>query len=157
MGYFLKYGLPGIALLLILVALLLPIGPVPGFRIGGEATPVPDDWGDTSAIDEIRLQVGEGAIKRVVIIWVIQVDGALHVVGSRESGWTQMLGEGGPVRLRIDQETYDLTATRLGDGLKKIYTAYIGKYQDDYPDIIAGFPPFEEARDGTAVYRLAPR
>ena len=34
-----------------------PIGPLPGFFIGGQPTPVPKAWPDTSKVDEILLEL----------------------------------------------------------------------------------------------------
>lgn len=151
-----------ILLLIIVVALLIvvwaaPLGPLPGIFIGGTETPVPESWGDTREVDEIRLEVGTGPIKRVVIIWVVQLDGVLHVVGARESGWTQAIGAGGPVRMRIDDSTYSLQVTPVMAGWQPILEAYIEKYRADYPDIVAGFPALEKAAETTSVFRLSPR
>ena len=68
-------------LAIIAVAWLAPIGPMPGFIIGGTAAETPASWGDTSKTDQIRLEV-QGDIPRVVIVWVVQVNGDLHVVPS---------------------------------------------------------------------------
>ncbi len=142
----------GVALVAIVVA--APIGPMPGIFIGGTETPVPQAWGDTGSVDEIRLQVGEGLIPRVVIIWVIQVDGDLHVVGAKDSVWTSMIGSGGPVRMRLGDETYALRAEPVTAGWQPILEAYVDKYRPGYPDIVAGFPPVEEAAESIAVFRL---
>ena len=48
------------------------IGPMPGFFIGGQPTPVPKAWPDTSKVDEILLKL-PGTPPRVVIIWVVQI------------------------------------------------------------------------------------
>ena len=85
-------------LLVILVVLMLsaPIGPMPGVFIGGTSTKAPERWTDTSSVHEIMLRV-PGTLPRVVIIWVIEFDGELHVLGSRDSGWVKMIGAGSPV------------------------------------------------------------
>lgn len=140
----------------VIAAIAAPIGPMPGFRIGGTATPVPEQWGDTSGMHEITLSVGDG-IPRVVIIWVAQVDGALHVVGSKGSGWVDRLGGGGPVKLRMGDSTYDMQASLMSEGWEDILTAWREKYATDYPDIVAGFPSMEEARETVAVYRMTAR
>ena len=74
-----------ISVVLLIVAIVIwlaPIAMLPGFFIGGSATPAPSSWEDTSTIDEVRLKVG-GVIPRVVIIWIVQVDGELYVTGAR--------------------------------------------------------------------------
>jgi hypothetical protein len=144
-------------ILVVTVAILVftaPLGPLPGIFIGGAQTPLPAAWQDTRAIHEIRLEVGEGLIPRVVIIWVVQVDGDLHVVGAKESGWTSAIGNGGPVRMRMGGETYDMQATLVTKAWQPILEAYVEKYQADYPSIVEDFPPIEEAEGTISVFRL---
>jgi hypothetical protein len=137
----------------VVVALVAPIGPVPGFFIGGTPSEAPDRWPDTSSTHEIRLKV-PGTPPRVVIVWVIDHGGELHVVGARGSGWVTMLGEGGPVEMRLDDNTYALNAVRLTDGWEAVLNAYVEKYRPDYPDIIDSFPTLEEAATQASVFRL---
>jgi len=138
----------------VIVIWAAPIGPLPGIFIGGSHASVPASWGDTRSIHEIKLEVGEGIIRRVVIIWVVQVDGDLYVVGSRESGWTNAVGSGGPARLRMNDKTYDMQATAVIEGIEPILEAYLDKYRADYPEIIGEFPPMEEAKETVAIFHL---
>lgn len=149
----LKLALPIFVALLLIGALMAPIGPVPGFFIGGDSKPAPATWPDTSDVHEIRLKVG-GALPRVVIIWVIEHEGELHVVGGNDSGWVQMIGAGSPVEMRLGDDTYALRATPVGEGWQEILQAYVAKYEPDYPEIVAGFPTLEEAEGQVAVFRL---
>ena len=139
--------------LLVMVALVAPIGPLPGFFIGGTPASAPDRWPDTSEVHEIRLKV-PGTLPRVVIIWVIEYLGELHVVGSQESGWVTRIGAGGPVEMRLGDSTYALNAVPVSQGWQEILEAYVAKYEPDYPDIVAGFPSLEEAEGTIAVFRL---
>ena len=134
-----------------------PLGPLPGIFIGGTQTALPAAWEDTRAVHEIKLEVGKGALPRVVIIWVVEVDGDLHVVGAKESGWTSAIGNGGPVRMRMGDRTYEMQATLVTEGWQPILEAYVEKYKADYPDIVQGFPPIEEAEGTISVFRLAAR
>ncbi len=147
----------GALILVAIVAVLVivaPLGPLPGIFIGGTQTPLPATWQGTREIHEIKLKVGEGAIPRVVIIWVVQVDGDLHVVGAKDSGWTSAIGNSGPVRMRMGDKTYDMQATLVTREWQRILEAYVEKYQADYPDIVEGFPPIEEAEGTISVFRL---
>jgi hypothetical protein len=146
-----------VAVVLVVLIFATPLGPLPGLFIGGTATPVPASWGDTRPIHEIQLQVGEGPIRRVVIIWVVQVDGLLHVVGAKESGWTAAIGGSGPVRMRMGDKTYDMQATLMTDGWQPVLQAYVDKYRADYPEIIEGFPSIDEAQGAVSVFQLLPR
>lgn len=139
---------------LLVVAMSAPIGPVPGFFIGGERVAAPASWPDTSNVDEIRLKA-PGTLPRVVIIWVIDVAGELYVIGTKDSGWVQRLGDSSPAELRIGDSTYAVTANRVTEDMEQIWRAYVGKYEADYPDIIASFPPIEEAAQGASIFRLS--
>ncbi len=149
----LKIAGAAVLVLLLVVALAAPIGPVPGFFIGGTATAAPAQWPDTADVHEIKLRV-PGTLPRVVIIWVIDHEGELHVVGSRESGWVKMIGSRSPVEMRLGDATYSLTAAEVTEGKRAILEAYLEKYEPDYPDIVAGFPEPEEAMRVAAVFRL---
>ena len=136
-----------------IVIVVAPIGPMPGIFIGGIETPVPDNWGNTANRDEIRLRV-PGTIPRVVIIWVVEVDRELYVVGSRESGWVEMIGDSANVQMRAGDNTYSLNAVQVTSGLEPIVTAYADKYRADYPDIVSSFPPVSEAQNTVGVFKL---
>ncbi len=149
----LKVILASIPVLLLILALVAPLGPIPGLFIGGTSAKAPEKWGDTSNVDEIMLGV-PGTVPRVVIIWVVEHGGELHVVGTRKSGWVAMIGAESPVEMRLGDNTYALQATVVTEGWQPILEAYVAKYQADYPDIVAGFPSVDEAKDLIAVFRL---
>lgn len=149
----LKISLLVIAVVLIVLVFAAPIGPLPGFFIGGSPAAAPASWPDTSAVHEIRLRV-PGTPPRVVIIWVIDHQDELYVVGAKGSGWVTKLGQGGPVEMRLGDDTYALTAAPVIEGWEGILDAYVEKYRPDYPDIVAGFPSVEEAEDQVVVFRL---
>ena len=130
-----------------------PIGPLPGFFIGGAPTVAPATWEDTSQIDEILLKA-PGTIPRVVIIWVIEHDDDLYVMGMRDSGWTRRIGDGAPVEVRIGDKTYSVRATPVHDDVGPIYEAYKAKYETDYPELVAQMPEIEEAAGFAVVFRL---
>lgn len=149
----LKIASVSILALLLVLPLIGPIGPVPGLFIGGNPAKAPERWGDTSKVHEIQLKV-PGTLPRVVTIWVIEYEGELHVVGSKDSGWVTMIGEGSPVDMRLGDSTYALNASEVTEGWQPILEAYVAKYEADYPDIVAGFPTLEEAQGQVAVFRL---
>jgi hypothetical protein len=57
--------------------------------------------------------------------------------------------------MRLEGNTYALQANRTAENLADIVTAYKDKYRPNYPDIVAGLPSLEEAKDGFAVFRLS--
>ena len=135
------------------VLLIAPIGPLPGVFIGGTATPAPAVWQDTSGIDEVRLKV-PGAIPRVVIIWVIDYQGELYVLGMKESGWVRMIGTGADVELRIGDATYAVRARPVEKDAALIFEAYRAKYEPNHPDLVATLPSMEEAASVAAIFQL---
>ena len=143
-----------VVVLLIVFAVLAPIGPVPGFFIGGTATAAPADWPDSANVHEIKLKVS-GGIPRTVIIWVAEYEDELYVVGDKNSGWVSKIGEGSPVEMNLEGKTYSLTAERVTENWQAPVVAWREKYEPDYPEIIAGFPKLEEAGDTVRVYRLS--
>ena len=143
-----------VIVLAIVYVFAAPIGPAPGFFIGGTDTEAPATWPDTSDVHEIRLGV-PGILPRVVIIWVVDHEGELFVVGSKGSGWVDGIGESSPVNLRIGDSTYAVTANAVADENSSIRNAWLDKYRPDYPDIVAGFPSAEEAQGVVAVFHLA--
>ena len=149
----LKIVLPAILALSLVLLLLAPIGPMPGILIGGTQANAPEQWGDTSQVHEIKLRV-PGVLPRVVIIWVVQYGGELHVVGSKESGWVSMIGASSPVEMRLGDTTYALNASAVTEGWQPILEAYVAKYRADYPDIVAGFPSIDRAEELVGVFRL---
>ena len=84
-------------------------------------------------------------------------DGELHVIGRSSSAWTNKLGEGGAVELKIEDRTYPLIASRLEEGWEPIALAYMDKYRADSPDLVASFPPISEAAGHISVFKLRRR
>ena len=149
----LKILVPWCLVLLIALAFFAPIGPLPGFLIGGASSEVPGSWGETAGIHEITLEV-PGPLPRVVIIWVVQSEGDLYILGARDSGWVSMLGRGGPVRMRMEDNTFSMNATLLDTGWEPIIKAYLAKYRSGYPEIVDGFPSLDDAAGSISVFRL---
>ena len=83
--------------------------------------------------------------------------GALYMVGSRSSGWVQRIADGANVEMLLSGNTYALTAVPIKQELERVVIAYKNKYRSDYPDIVAGFPTLEDARDQFGVFRLDTR
>jgi hypothetical protein len=153
----LKIGSLILLFALVVAAVAAPVGPMPGLLIGGSASEVPASWGDTRSIHEIQLQIGEGPIGRTVIIWTVQIDGDLYITGQKDSGWTRGIGSGGPVRLQLEGNLYELTATPVTVGQADVLAAWLDKYSPDYPELVEGFPSPEEAIRTSAVFRLTAR
>ena len=139
--------------LVVAVAVAAPIGPMPGLFIGGEQAQPPETWPDTSSVHEVKLKV-PGGLPRVVIIWVVEWAGDLHVVGDKGSGWVRKIGAASPVELRIGDRTFALNAVAVAEAQEAILNAWLDKYEPDYPEIVAGFRNDAAGADSAAVFRL---
>ena len=135
------------------VAVAAPIGPMPGFFIGGEQAQPPATWPDTSSVHEVKLKV-PGGLPRVVIIWIVEVARELYVVGDRGSGWVRKIGSASPVELRIGDSTFALNAVAVSKDAEAILTAWLDKYEPDYPEIVAGFRNDAAGAGSATVFRL---
>lgn len=148
-----KFGMALLVIVLLAVAFSAPIGSMPGLLIGGTASEAPASWGNTTSVEEIQLQIGEGPVGRTVIIWTVQIDNVLYVTGQKDSGWVRGIGAGGPVRMQMEDQLYDLTATPVTVGQADKIAAWLEKYEQFYPGITEGPSPEERALTA-AVFRL---
>ena len=122
-----KIGVSLVVVILFALVVRLPIATTPGFFIGGSASSAPVTWADTSSTHEIKLRV-EGTIPRVVIIWFVEIDNELYIVGETDSGWVSMLGNSGLVQMRLEDSTYPLQADVVTSGEEEILQKWLGKY-----------------------------
>ena len=142
-----------LGLMLVGIAVMAPIGPLTGFFIGGDPKPAPETWPDTAGIDEITLRV-PGTLPRSVIIWLIEYDNELYIVGRSSSTGVNMRGDASPVEMRLGDDTYPLEAVLMRSGWQPMMKAYVDKYEPDYPEIVAGFPAVSEAAGEISVFQL---
>ena len=149
----LKIGFSLILVGLVTLLISLPIATTPGFFIGGIASAAPTTWGNTSSIHEIKLRV-PGVIPRVVIIWFVEIDNDLYIVGETNSGWASMLSEGGPVKLRLQDSTYPLQARLVNSSKDEILMAWQGKYRKDYPNFFSTSQS-KDFLEYSSIYRLS--
>lgn len=146
-----------LVLLSIGIAIAAPIGPMPGFRLGGSPAPAPAQWSAVTLPDEVLLATPGGLLPHVVIIWIVEFDERLYVVGAPDSNWVVRATHSPDVRLRIGDDVYDMRATRVQSPRPDILKEYVDRYDDDYPDIIERFPPVEEFAKNAALFELASR
>ena len=96
----------------------------------------------------------EGTIPRVVIIWFVEIDNELYIVGETDSGWVSMLGNGGLVQMRLEDSTYPLQANVVNSGEEEILQGWLGKYEADYPEFV-NTSASEEFLEYSSIYRLS--
>ena len=148
-----KIGVSLVAVVLLALVVRLPIATTPGFFIGGSASSAPVTWADTSSTHEIKLRV-EGTIPRVVIIWFVEIDNELYIVGETDSGWVSMLGNSGLVQMRLEDSTYPLQADVVTSGEEEILQKWLGKYEADYPEFV-NTSASEEFLEYSSIYKLS--
>jgi hypothetical protein len=146
-----------LVVLLLGVALAAPIGPMPGIRLGGTPATPPAQWSSVDLPEEVLLATSAGVLPHVVIIWVVESDNRLYVIGDPASTWVDGATRSPDVQLRVGDDVYDMRATRVPAGRQDLFQKYVDRYKDNYPDIIAGFPPMEEFAQGAAVLELVAR
>ncbi len=148
---------------IVLVALALgvaraaPMGPRPGIRLGGNPATPPAQWSSVTLPEEVRLATSAGILPHVVIIWVVESDNRLYVIGAPDSTWVEGATRSPDVRLRIGDNAYGMRAIRIEPGRQDIFQMYIDRYKDNYPEIIETFPPVEEFSQGGALFELVSR
>ena len=141
------------ALLALLIMYLLPIGVVLGFLLIELNSKLPHRE-DTSSVNEVRLKAGD-PIPRVVIIWIVQVNGELYVSGGKDSGWVSRLLKNADAQLRIGDSTYAVTAERQTQNLDELMSAWYDKYQPNYPEIVGQMRAASSNPRPYEVFRLA--
>ena len=90
----------------------------------------------------------------MVIIWFVEIDNDLYIVGETDSGWVSILGNGGPVHMRLEDSTYPLQATIVNSSEEQILQAWQTKYETDYPEFFASSAS-DDFLEYSSVYRLS--
>ena len=157
MPRWLTYVLIALIVLLLGVALVAPIGDMPGIRLGGSPATAPAQWSSVDLPEEVLLSTSAGVLPHVVILWVVESDDRLYLIGDPASTWVEGATRSPDVRLRIGDNVYGMRAARITSGRQDIFQMYIDRYKDNYPEIIASFPPIEQFAQGGALFELVDR
>lgn len=129
-----------------------PMGPMPGGKLDGELTAVPDDWSFTAATEDFQLETDPDD-PYSVNIWAVDIGPVLYVAsGGGETTWSENMQENGNVILRDGTNLYPLHATKVSDveELQRVLKRYEDKY--DLGEIGDEAEPSE-----AVVFRLDPR
>lgn len=145
----------------ILLALVVigcgPRGETPGVWLGGTGAAVPQSFVFVQEHEVIQLEARGSIFPRVVNIWGVGFDDAMYVWSDPGSGWSIRVAERpGEVRVRIGENVYELSATKVMDAVEKerVVAAYQAKYTADLEEMY-GRPTTGE--DFELFYRLEPR
>ena len=121
---------------LILVTLLTactdPLVTIPGGKLKGDASAVPESW--ASVPDVIQLEVRPDK-PYSINIWGL-VDNSNLYVATVDAKWVPFVAADSNVRVRIDGSVYELTATLVDNSneLTSVAAAYVTKYDNDPAD-----------------------
>jgi hypothetical protein len=115
------------------LSLLLACGPtlvLPGGRLKGTVSTPPLDWEWTDEISTIQLETRPGD-PYSVNIWVVGIDQKLYVhAGANRSTWVENMEDDSSVRVRIDNNIYELVAFRVYDQAE--FDAFAIAYESKY-------------------------
>jgi len=126
---------------LFLVAGCDPTGPIPGGELSGQVVAHPGSWNKLNDIEVVQLEV---AGSYSVNIWGVGLDQAYYVASAKgeEAKWSSKIAANAAVRLRIEDQLYELKAVQVKDPeeSKAVVLAYKEKYEleanEDFPDSI---------------------
>lgn len=130
----------------------------PGVRLGGAEQAVPASFDEVGLHDLVQLKVSGGLLPHVVNLWAVHMGDAIYVWTIPGTSWSQKIEEDPDVWVRVGENAYPLTATRVEDARQRrqVFDVFMGKYgQEITRRIFKGNPPSVEAFE--VFYRLAAR
>ena len=123
---------------------------MPGGKLEGAPTPIPQSWVFTDEVDTVQLET-RPADPYSVNIWVIAMDPSLYVhAGASRSTWVENMEADPNVRLKVDDSIYELTATRVTEQTE--FDRFIAAYEKKY-----GRKPRHEIIADVYLFRLGAR
>lgn len=113
--------------------LIVGCGPfllLPGGKLDGATKPAPSDWSNTVDVDTVQLETNPND-PYSVNIWAVGMGPVLYVhAGANRSRWVENMQTNHAVRVRIEDDIYELQATRVEaqDEFDRFSDAYQEKY-----------------------------
>ena len=100
-----------------------------GVVLAASIGPVPDDPTGRMVVadapEDARLETSASLLPQVVILRMVESANRLYVIGVPDSiGWWERRSQP-DVRLRIDDHSYDMRATRIESGRPDVFQLYI--------------------------------
>ena len=128
-----------------------PISMVPGGELSGTVKPTPADWSFTDSVEIVQLET-RPEDPYSVNIWGVAAKGAFYVASGRgeENAWARHLAEDPRVRLRVNEDIYELRAVRTDDPAER--DAFLEAAHRKYD-----FEVDEEQQAKSILFRLDPR
>ncbi|XOV86696.1 MAG: DUF2255 family protein [Pseudomonadota bacterium] len=133
---------------LLIVALIVlglsgcePIGPVPGKALSGQVTDPPASWEALGDVEVIQIEA-KGPYS--VNIWGVAIGPDYYVAssGGLKARWAERLATNPAVRLRIEDQIFELRAVVIDDEpeRQRIAGAFKDKYdldaEEDFPEAV---------------------
>ncbi len=113
-------------LLIFLASCTDPVIGVPGGKLKGEQTSVPQSWGSVPDVVQLEMRPDD---PYSINIWAVVSNGNLYIA-TREANWLPFIRANDMVRVRMDRKVYDLSAAEVTSEDEKLAVgeAYVGKY-----------------------------
>ncbi len=123
-----------------------PVYIIPGGKLSGDVSAVPEVWGEVPEVVQLEMRSGD---PYSVNIWAV-ADGAALYVATQDSNWVPYIAADNQVRVRVAGIVYELRAALVDDDseLQKVMQLYIKKYDIDSDE--GGLSDFQ-------LYRLTSR
>lgn len=122
-------------ILIFLSALILvgcePMGPLPGGQLSGEVKAIPDNWSAYSEVEILQLETRPDD-PYSLNIWGVGLGKDYYVAsgGGGESSWVDHIIDNPEVRLRIDDNIFELKAVRVMD--EEELALVLKRYKEKY-------------------------
>jgi hypothetical protein len=128
-----------------------PISMLPGRALSGTVKPPPADWSFTDSVEVVQLETRPDD-PYSVNVWGVAARGAFYVASGRgeSSAWAKHISEDPRVRLRVNEDLYELRAVRTDDPSER--EAFLEAAHRKYD-----FEVNEEQQAKGILFRLVPR
>lgn len=141
------------AALLAPILLTLACGPIvmiPGGEIRGTPRSVPSSWAFTDDVETFVLET-RPADPYSVNVWAVAAGGRLYVAaGDAENAWAANIAADPRVRLKVDEDVFELKATAIQDPAER--ELFLKAVKEKYD-----FEPDPEQQGKSLLFRLEAR
>jgi hypothetical protein len=128
-----------------------PVSMLPGGALSGTVAPAPADWSFTDSVKTVQLETRPDD-PYSVNIWGVAARGAFYVASGRgeSNTWAKHLLADPRVRLRVNEDLYELSAVRTDDPAER--DAFLEAAHRKYD-----FEVEDDQRTEAVLFRLEPR
>ena len=127
-----------------------PLLVIPGGRLDGVPAPAPNDWALIDEVDTVQLETRPEE-PYSVNIWAVGMGPHLYVhAGANRSSWVEHMEANPEVRIRAEDDLYELRASRVED--QDEFNRFSDAYEQKY-----GSRPRKEKVTEAYLFRLEAR